>query len=45
MFRVRASMRAGSTVEERQTLALAAAEEFAGEDVRHCEQSAKGACA
>jgi len=41
MVRVRACMRAGSTVEERQTLALAAAEEFANEDVRHCEQIGK----
>ena len=30
-------MRAGQTVEEQQALALAAAEEFANEDVRHCE--------
>src|SRR5438067_2295425 len=30
-------MRAGHTVEEQQALALAAAEEFANEDVRHCE--------
>jgi S-methyl-5-thioribose-1-phosphate isomerase len=35
---VRAAMRAGQTVEEQQSLALAAAEEFANEDVRHCEQ-------
>jgi S-methyl-5-thioribose-1-phosphate isomerase len=34
---VRAAMRAGETVEEQQALALAAAEEFANEDVRHCE--------
>ena len=34
---VRQAMRAGQTVEEQQTLALAAAEEFANEDVRHCE--------
>ena len=34
---VRAIMRAGRTVEEQQTLALAAAEEFANADVRHCE--------
>jgi S-methyl-5-thioribose-1-phosphate isomerase len=34
---VRLAMRAGRTVEERQSLALAAAEEFANEDVRHCE--------
>lgn len=31
------AMRAGRTVAERQTLALAAAEEFANQDVRHCE--------
>lgn len=30
-------MRAGKSVEEQQTLALAAAEEFADEDVRHCQ--------
>jgi len=30
------SMRAGQTVAERQALALAAAEEFANEDVEHC---------
>ncbi len=34
---VRATMRAGTTVEEQQQLALAAAEEFASEDVAHCE--------
>jgi len=34
---VRATMRAGTTVEEQQQLALAAAEEFANEDVAHCE--------
>ncbi len=34
---VRQAMRAGRTVEEQQALALAAAEEFANEDVRHCE--------
>ena len=33
---VRAVMRAGRTVAEQQSLALAAAEEFANEDVRHC---------
>jgi len=33
---VREAMRAGQTVEEQQALALAAAEEFANEDVRHC---------
>src|SRR5690242_8229235 len=31
-------MGAGETVEERQVLALAEAEEFANEDVRHCEE-------
>ncbi len=35
---VRAVMRAGKTVAEQQSLALAAAEEFANEDVRHCEE-------
>ena len=34
---VKQAMRAGQTVEEHQALALAAAEEFANEDVRHCE--------
>ena len=33
---VRQAMRAGQTVEEQQALALAAAEEFADENVRHC---------
>ena len=33
---VRAAMRTGKTVEEQQLLALAAAEEFADENVRHC---------
>jgi methylthioribose-1-phosphate isomerase len=37
MRQVLAAMRAGETVPERQALALAAAEDFAGEDVRHCE--------
>ena len=37
MNTVRAAMRPGKTVAERQALALAAAEEFADEDVRHCE--------
>ena len=36
MYQVRAAMDAGDTVEEQQTLALAAAEEFANEDVQHC---------
>ena len=35
---VRAAMRAGQTVGEQQLLALAAAEEFANENVRHCEE-------
>ena len=35
---VRRAMRRGETVEEQQAFALAAAEEFANEDVRHCEQ-------
>ena len=38
MNRVRENMRAGDTIEEQQALALAAAEEFANQDVRHCEQ-------
>ncbi|MGA2800775.1 MAG: S-methyl-5-thioribose-1-phosphate isomerase [Verrucomicrobiota bacterium] len=37
MNTVRAALRPGKTVGERQALALAAAEEFADEDVRHCE--------
>jgi methylthioribose-1-phosphate isomerase len=37
MLGVLAEMRAGETVGEQQALALAAAEEFANEDVRHCE--------
>ena len=36
MNQVRAAMLAGDTVTECQALALAAAEEFANEDVRHC---------
>ena len=35
---LREIMRAGETVEEQQALALAGAEEFANEDVRHCEE-------
>jgi S-methyl-5-thioribose-1-phosphate isomerase len=35
---VRREMVRGETVAEQQSLALAAAEEFANEDVRHCEQ-------
>ncbi len=34
---VRKAMRAGQTISEQQALALAAAEEFANNDVRHCE--------
>ena len=35
---VRREMARGQTVAEQQALALAAAEEFANEDVRHCEE-------
>jgi S-methyl-5-thioribose-1-phosphate isomerase len=38
---VRREMARGKTVEEKQSLALAAAEEFANEDVRHCEEIGK----
>jgi S-methyl-5-thioribose-1-phosphate isomerase len=38
MNAVLAAMRAGKTVDEQQSLALATAEEFANEDVRHCEE-------
>ncbi len=38
---VLAAMRAGETVGEQQSLALAAAEEFAHEDVQHCEAIGK----
>jgi len=38
MRQVRRQMAAGRTVAERQALALAAAEEFANEDVEHCRQ-------
>jgi methylthioribose-1-phosphate isomerase len=38
MQTVLAAMQAGSSVAEKQALALAAAEEFANEDVRHCEE-------
>ena len=41
MNAVRAAMHAGKTVAEQQSLALAAAEEFANEDVRHCEEIGK----
>jgi methylthioribose-1-phosphate isomerase len=37
MMQVRRAMSAGETVAEQQTLALAAAEDFAHDDVRHCE--------
>src|SRR5262245_53472510 len=37
MNQVRRAMQTGETVAEQQTLALAAAEEFANDDVRHCE--------
>ena len=37
MTDVRRAMACGETVAEQQSLALAAAEEFASEDVRHCE--------
>ena len=37
MNAVRAAMQAGETVAEQQSLALAAAEEFANDDVMHCE--------
>ena len=37
MNQVRHAMEDGKTVEEKQALAVAAAEEFAAEDVRHCE--------
>jgi methylthioribose-1-phosphate isomerase len=36
-----AAMQNGETVEERKNLALAAAEEFANENVRHCEEIGK----
>jgi methylthioribose-1-phosphate isomerase len=38
---VRREMALGKTVVEKQSLALAAAEEFANEDVRHCEEIGK----
>jgi S-methyl-5-thioribose-1-phosphate isomerase len=38
MNEVQAAMRAGQTIEQRQALALAAAEEFANEDVAHCKE-------
>jgi len=41
MIQVRRAMQPGETVEEQQALALAAAEEFANEDVRHCRDIGK----
>jgi methylthioribose-1-phosphate isomerase len=41
MNNVCAAMQRGKTVEEKKSLALAAAEEFANEDVRHCEEIGK----
>ncbi|MGO8765037.1 MAG: S-methyl-5-thioribose-1-phosphate isomerase [Limisphaerales bacterium] len=41
MNEVRREMALGETVAEQQSLALAAAEEFANEDVRHCEAIGK----
>jgi S-methyl-5-thioribose-1-phosphate isomerase len=41
MNQVRRAMQAGETIEEQQGLALAAAEEFANEDVRHCQDIGK----
>ncbi|HTB82211.1 MAG TPA: S-methyl-5-thioribose-1-phosphate isomerase [Candidatus Sulfotelmatobacter sp.] len=41
MNKVRREMARGETVAEKQALALAAAEEFANEDVRHCEEIGK----
>jgi methylthioribose-1-phosphate isomerase len=41
MLGVLAEMRAGETVAEQQALALAAAEEFAHEDVQHCQAIGK----
>lgn len=38
---VRREMARGKTVEEKKSLALAAAEEFANEDVEHCEEIGK----
>jgi methylthioribose-1-phosphate isomerase len=37
MLQIRGHMQAGETVAEQQTLALAGAEEFANEDVKHCQ--------
>ena len=45
MSSVRTALRTGKTVEEQQQLAIAAAEQFANEDVAHCEAIGHhGAC-
>src|SRR4051812_37199006 len=41
MVEVRRKMQSGDSVSERQALAVAAAEEFAHEDVRHCREIGK----
>ena len=41
MLQVRRQMQAGQSVPEQQALAVAAAEEFANEDVRHCSEIGK----
>ncbi len=41
MNQLRAAMQSAETVQERQALALAAAEEFAQDDVRHCQDIGK----
>ncbi|MGH7954033.1 MAG: S-methyl-5-thioribose-1-phosphate isomerase, partial [Limisphaerales bacterium] len=41
MNEVRREMARGETIAEKQSLALAAAEEFASEDIRHCEEIGK----
>jgi S-methyl-5-thioribose-1-phosphate isomerase len=41
MNSLRAAMNAGKTIEEKKSLALAAAENFANEDVQHCEEIGK----
>jgi len=38
MLQMRSAMRAGESVAEQQALALAAAEEFAQQDVQHCQE-------
>ena len=42
MRQIRADMRQAETVEEQQALALAAAEDFANEDVKHCREPSGG---